>query len=415
MTSTDGSALPRAPASTRGTRYRVRLVRRVADIPEADWSSVRAIESSLLMDRRFLGTVERAFPDARCYHAIVYDQRDQACAWASLCAFPVDLATLAGAAARSAVARVRAVRPEFARVCTLFVGLPVSLGQSHLVIDPDADAAAVLSALDDACMGVAECERASLVVWKEFDPGTAARLASLRDRGYFRAETPPMHELDAGFPSFDAYCAALTAHYRADIRRSERKFRASGLQVLQLQDAAAIARIYTPQAHRLYESVVDRASVKLEMLPIEFFQTLVEEFAGLVTLTVIADGDRVVAFNWGLLDGRVYHYLFCGIDYAVARDTDLYFNLMYHQLDAALRLRPDRVEMGQTADVFKARLGCRAVPRYVYVKACRAWTRAALRWGASLLFPSRPSVPSRAVFKAPGTAAGTPRYDRASS
>jgi hypothetical protein len=60
----------------------------------------------------------------------VHDERERACAWASLCAFPVDLATLAGAVARSAVGRVRAVRPEFARVCTLFVGLPVSLGQS---------------------------------------------------------------------------------------------------------------------------------------------------------------------------------------------------------------------------------------------------------------------------------------------
>jgi len=407
------------------------------------------------MDPRFLLTVERAFPDARCYHALVDDERGQPCAWASLCTFPVDLATLAGPGAQSAVARIRTLQPGFARFRTLFVGLPVSLGQSHLAIAPDADASAVLAVLDDACAGVAERDGASLIVWKEFDPATATRLASLEERGYLRAETPAMHELDAGFASFEAYCAALTAHYRADIRRSERKFRASGLRVMQVDDAAEIARLYTAEVHRLYDAVVDRATVKLERLPLEFFHMLAHQFAGLIGLTVVADGDRIVAFNWGLLDGDVYRYLFCGMDYAVARDVDLYFNLMYHQLDAALRRiegepwesssaprrikgepwegspaprriegepwegspapSRGRIEMGQTADVFKARLGCRAVPRSVYVRGTRPLTRAAVRWGSSLLFPRRPVAPTRAVFKAePGE--GRPgRYERASS
>ena len=154
-----------------------------------------------------------------------------------------------------------------------------------------------------------------------------------------------------------------------------------------------------------YEAVVDRATVKLERLPLEFFRMLVHQFAGSIGLTVVADGDRVVAFNWGLLDGDVYRYLFCGLDYALARDVDLYFNLMYHQLDAALRRRVARIEMGQTADVFKARLGCRAVPRSVYVRGTRPLTRATVRWGSSLLFPRRAVAPTRAVF----------RYERASS
>jgi len=39
--------------------------------------------------------------------------------------------------------------------------------------------------------------------------------------------------------------------------------------------------------------------VKLEVLPIEFFHELVRQLPGLVTLTTIAAGDRIVAFNWG--------------------------------------------------------------------------------------------------------------------
>jgi hypothetical protein len=158
--------------------------------------------------------------------------------------------------------------------------------------------------------------------------------------------------------------------------------------------------VYTPDVHRLNEAVVARSPVKLVILPVGFFRELVGQFPGLVTLTTVYDGDRIVAFNWGLADGPVYRYLFCGVDHAAGRDADLYFNLMYHQLDEALRRGPRRIQVGQTADEFKARLGCRPAPRYFYVKACRPVARLALRHGFKLLFPDRPPLPTRAVFRA---------------
>jgi predicted N-acyltransferase len=351
------------------------------------------------MDPRFLATVERAFPESRCLHALVYDERARPCAWASLCAFPVDVATLAGDGARSMVERVRAVRPGFGRWRTLLVGLPVSAGQSHLAITPDTDAAAVLAALDEACVRIAARERANLVVWKEFDDAAAARLEPLRARGYRRAESPVMHELDGRFRSFDDYRAALKSHYRNDVSRSERKLRASGLRVLHLRDADEVCRAYTPEVHRLYEAVVARSAVKLERLPFEFFPELARQLRGLVSLTAIVDGDSIVAFNWGLLDGRVHHSLFCGVDYARAREADLYFNVMYHHLDDALGTGVERIEMGQTADVFKARLGCRPTRRHVYVKPCRVAGRLVVRFGFSLLFPRRSPPPTYTVFR----------------
>src|SRR5262245_53927328 len=290
------------------------------------------------MDPRFLATVERAFAaQGRFHHAIVVDERERPIAWTSLCTFPVDVLTLAGGAVQSAAAGARAVVPRLGFLRTVFVGLPVSLGQSHLAIAPGAEPEAVVAALDETLAAIAARERAWLVVWKEFDPAGAAQLAPLLARGYRRAESPAMHELDVRFASFAEYCAALTSHYRYDVRRSERKFRASGLRVAQLHDAEEIRRVYTPAVHRLYEAVVAKSTVKLEVLPIEFFHELTRQLSGLVTLTAILDGDRVVAFNWGLMDGRVHHYLFCGMDYALGRDADLYFNLMYRQLDDALR------------------------------------------------------------------------------
>ncbi len=381
-------------------RYRVRLVHRAADLAAADWAKVREVAPTVFMDPRFLATVERAFAtQGRFLLALVVDQRERPMAWASLCSFPVDVVTLAGPGVQSLAGRLRTVLPRLGLLRTLFVGLPVSLGQSHLVLSADADPEAVLATLDAALAEIAARERAWLIVWKEFDATAAARLAPLLARGYHRAESPVMHELDVRFKDFPDYCAALKSHYRSDVRRSERKFRASGFRVAQMHDAEEIRRVYTPEVHRLYEAVVAKSPVKLEVLPIEFFRELVRQFPGFVTLTAIYDGDRVVAFNWGMMDGRVHHYLFCGMDYAVARDADLYFNLMYHQLDDALRRGPDRIEVGQTADTFKARLGCRPTPRYFYVKPRGLLAGAALRNGFRLLFPDRPPAPVYAVFR----------------
>ena len=395
------TALPHAPARTGSARYHVRLVEAAVDLPVADWATGREIAGCIFMDPRFLGAVEHAFRgQARFLHALVYDGAERPQAWASLCSFPVDVTTLAGPGVQSAVRGMRLALPRLGLVRTLFVGLPVSLGQSHLAISPGADPAGVIDALAPAVEQAAARERAWLMVWKEFDPAAAARLdPPLLARGYRRAESPVMHELDARFPDFAGYCAALTSHYRNDVRRSQRKFAASGLRVVHLRDPEEIRRLYTGDVHRLYEAVVARATVKLETLPVEFFRELTRRLPDLVSLTVIRDGDRVVAFNWGMMDGRVHHFLFCGMDYTAARDADLYFNLMYHQLDDALRRGPERVEVGQTADMFKARLGCRATPRYFYVKGSRPAVRSALARGFRLMFPDRPAVPSYAVFR----------------
>jgi predicted N-acyltransferase len=388
------------PAGVTRERYRVRLIDRAVDLPATPWGRVREVTPTIFMDPRFLATVERAFTgQGRFVHALVVDQREQPVAWASLCTFAVDILTLAGPGVQSIAGSARAVSPGLGLLRALFVGLPVSLGQSHLAMSPGAEPAAVLAALDDAVDEIAERERAWLIVWKEFDPAGAAALAPLLARGYRRAESPPMYELDVRFRDFAEYCAALKSHYRNDVRRSERKFRESGLRVAQLHDAAEIRRVYTTEVHRLYEAVVARSPVKLEVLPIEFFHELTRQLPGRVSLTAVTNGRRVVAFNWGMMDGRVHHYLFCGMDYALGRDADLYFNLMYHQLDDALRRGPERIVVGQTADMFKARLGCRATPRYFFVKPRGLVAGAALRHGFRLLFPDRPPAPAHSVFR----------------
>ena len=224
-------------------------------------------------------------------------------------------------------------------------------------------------------------------------------MLSLLELGYRRAECPAMHELKRRFTDFGAYCAALKSHYRNDIARSQRKFERSGLRVVNLHTPIEIIPRYTENVHKLYEAVVARAEIQLEVLPREFFLELVRQFPNQTSLTLIYDGECVVALNWGLRNGLVHHFLFCGMDYSLTDKADIYFNLMFQHLDAAMKGAPDWIEVGQTADMFKARLGCESRKLFLYVKGCGKIPSLLLRYGWEFLFPSRSPIPNYSVFR----------------
>ena len=104
-----------------------------------------------------------------------------------------------------------------------------------------------------------------------------------------------------------------------------------------LTDTGAILRLYSPSLHRLYEAVALSSTHRLELLPLSFFHGLARHLPGRVGLTLVYAGDRVAAFNWNLFHGEVYHFLFAGLDYDLNPSLDLYFNLMYAEMDYAFR------------------------------------------------------------------------------
>jgi hypothetical protein len=140
----------------------------------------------------------------------------------------------------------------------------------------------------------------------------------------------------------------------------------------------------------------------LEILPRAFFLELVARFGAQVSLTTVHQGERLVAFSWGLKTGRTYRNLFVGLDYSINEETDVYFNLMMHDLDFALRQQAEVLLIGQTADMFKSRLGCDSDARTIYVKCTARWLHWCMRMVARSLFPPFPRPPARDLFKPVG-------------
>src|SRR5262249_59287948 len=138
---------------------------------------------------------------------------------------------------------------------------------------------------------------------------------------------------------------------------------------------------------------------RLELLPLSFFHSLARRLSGRVGLTLVYAGDRVAAFNWNLFDGETYHFLFAGLDYDLNPSLDLYFNLMYAEMDYAFRTGAESLVVGQTADDFKMRLGCTQERRLFYVASVGLVASLILKTAGKILLPEPPPPPTHHVFR----------------
>jgi hypothetical protein len=356
------------------------------------------------MDARFIAAVERSMAqDARFWCLMVHDARHRPVGAACLSLYWLDLVGLGQPRLRRIAEPVRRLMPGFLKLPVLFCGLPVSAGQSHLAMVPQANPDEVLAQVDAALSLLARRHRAWLIVLKEFAPEEVGHTDRLLGLGYVRGDSFPMNHFPARFKTFHEFCASLRSHYRYKIRRSQRKFEQAGFQVEHLSGQAAQER-YTDEVHRLYESVVEQAKVRLECLPRAFFVELVRQFPEEVRFLAVLRDRRIVAFSWGLLADEVYQNLFIGLDYAWNAQADLYFNLMAEDLTYALGQGVRDIRVGQTADVFKSRLACDARPRLVYLKGAGRVMGWLVRRFARWFFPPPSPPPRRDLFREPRAA-----------
>lgn len=381
-----------------------RLYNRVESIPADDWNSLRlANPSDLFMDLRLLRALEESLPSGdRLRFVILFDGAGRPAASACISTFLFDVGIIAGGLASSALGALRKVSPSLLRPKVIFLGLPISLGQKSLLIAGHADSEAVFAHLAGLLSAVAVRERAALILLKEFGEADLPQTDEFLVHGYQQADSLPMHRFDETAPNFEKYQARLKSHYRADIRRSRRKLDESGFEVVCFRDRETILQHYTPEVHDLYLAVVANSSTRLEVLPIEFFRSLTREYEGEISLTAIVNGDRIVAFNWALSQPAAYQFLFCGLDYELNRSADLYFNLMYADLGHGLMEGRPTILLGQTSDKFKARLGCRAERRYIYVRPMLPAYRGLMKIGFRHLFPDREAHPTNDIYRTCG-------------
>lgn len=378
-----------------------RLYHSISDVNLPHWQRILSeCGGSTFMDPRFVAAAEAGMGESCSFrHAIVYDAAGVPVACASLSAMSIDLAYLVDPGAAWVLGRLPQRLSGLRHLKVLFCGLPISAGQKNLALAPHAPSRQVLAALDATMTRWANEWGARAIVYKEFRKGDLETMNALEDLGYRCIATPPMHLFPPRFPDFEHYRAALRSHYRKQLGQSRDKFRQGNIEIAVLTDPADIRRVYTPEVHALYESVVDRSDMRLERLSIDFFLELSTRLQGSVELIVFSKQSRIVVIGWCLEANAAYHMLFMGVDYELNAKFDLYFNLIYAVLDRALRKGVAEIRVGQAADVFKAKLGCRPEPLYMFMKGVGPVLRSVIRYGSRFLVALPPAPPPFTVFR----------------
>lgn len=199
--------------------------------------------------------------------------------------------------------------------------------------------------------------------------------------------TLPSMALDLPWRTWEAYGQALRADYRRRLRRVESAWEGVAAE------RGPCGR-YDEGLHGLYLQVHGRSKAKLERLEPAFFRGLPEGFH----LTVHRDGGRAVAWHVCATEGPRRWFLLGGLDYGSAGPRAAYFNLLASIVREAVEDGVGWLDLGQTAEVPKARLGARPVEKRLFGWHRRAPVRWLLRKGRRFLeYPVQ--VPEAHVFR----------------
>ncbi len=171
--------------------------------------------------------------------------------------------------------------------------------------------------------------------------------------GFTKGYTLPGCVLDIRWHSFEDYLLGLRSHYRYRYRKALKKAEALSIEALEGE--------FDQRLYRLYEQVYDRSEYKLEKLPIDFFRE------AKAAVTMFEKDKEPVAFVQYVIEGRKMTFLFGGLDYRLNKEFDLYQNMLLYLVRTAIENNCTSLDLGQTAEEMKCRLGARLEKKYLYI------------------------------------------------
>ncbi|MCI5165702.1 MAG: GNAT family N-acetyltransferase [Candidatus Electrothrix sp. GM3_4] len=205
-----------------------------------------------------------------------------------------------------------------------------------------------------------------------------------------RGLTLPNCELDIRGLYFAAYLKKMRSHYRYKLRSSLKRFQGIKAKVIENKSD------FDSRLYQLYEQVYERSDFKLEKLPISFFQ----QFPA--TISVFSAGDKLLGFTQTMLSEKQQIkeqiFLFGGLDYELNQQFHTYINMLLHVVRSGMEQGAERVNLGQTAEDVKTRLGCTLHRRFLYARHSNPFIHFLIRRGISLLSYSAP-LTERHVFQ----------------
>jgi len=272
--------------------------------------------------------------------------------------------TLTGPLRRATDALSR-VFPRLLRQRMLSLGSPVA-EVCHLGFDRGLDAATQRRMLD-AILAEAEAFAAARRIGMLAAKDTSARQDRLwadvaQRRGLRRQPGLPTAALDVRYASLDDYLRSLSRATRRDLRR---KLRAGAALRVEWRSNVDDVR---DEIMRLYRQTRNNAELDFEDLTADYFRNVLREPDARASCALYWLGERLVAFNLVLHDGRRLLDKFLGMDYAVAHELNLYFYTWVENVRWCIANTVPVYQSGQGLHREKLRLGGRLSPNWLWYR-----------------------------------------------
>lgn len=155
------------------------------------------------------------------------------------------------------------------------------------------------------------------------------------------------------FTNFNEYKNSLRSHYRRRLNQALTK--GKNLIIEKINNINFDNNLYN-----LYLQVLNHnKKYKLETLPLKFFQNSECE------IYTFKKDAKTLAFIMINNTQKSTYFIFGGLDYKFRDEYDLYYNMLIFALNKGFENKSDTINLGQTAENTKCRLGCDQSLRYI--------------------------------------------------
>jgi len=201
----------------------------------------------------------------------------------------------------------------------------------------------------------------------------------------FTVEPNMIVNIPAGVKSVNEYIATFSKKYR---NRAKGIFKA-GAAIEKRNLTIEEVKKYSKQIYKLYDHVFSNAKFKLVKLSEEYFYQMKKMFPETFFITGYFLDGKLVAFDSGYyLEGDELEAHYIGFDYAINKEYDLYQNILYNFIEAAIRSGKKHINLGRTAAEIKSTVGAKAHDLVCYIKPQNTVSKVILKPFISFLQPT---------------------------
>lgn len=164
--------------------------------------------------------------------------------------------------------------------------------------------------------------------------------------GFSAGRTLPTILIENHFESWDQYIQSLRSDYR-------RRLMAFSHAFTDIRAERGDCSLFNHKMYCQYRDVLKRSKGKLETLFCPFFQNLPPDFR----LTAYYREAALLGWAISVKYKTKYYFFLGGINYQLNRDYHTYFNILTCVLREGIETNASIIDLGQTAEIPKMRLG----------------------------------------------------------